>query len=150
MPTACDSISILTEAQLSQKPCQCRKPQSKSFSTSAILLMLQAELRLSLEPTGGKGSIIIDRISFENESPICTYAGRVSSCTATKDFVTVSGEVDSKFLGNDATIEIRHFTHFGRPLRHSTVSNFCREYLQGENSKLRTSRTADSTGACRT
>lgn len=64
---------------------------------------------ITLEPTGGKGSIIIDRISFENESPICTYAGRVSSCTATKDFVTVSGEVDSKFLGNDATIEIRHY-----------------------------------------
>lgn len=63
---------------------------------------------LRLEPLNGSGSLMIDRISFEREDPIRTYAGTIASCTATDSFVTVEGSIAPTYIAKDARIEIRH------------------------------------------
>lgn len=62
---------------------------------------------LRLEPMGAeKGSIEIDRISFEQEQPIREYAGAVTRCTADHKNVFIEGKVEEKYLQPGAKIEI--------------------------------------------
>lgn len=63
---------------------------------------------LRIEPVGGCGSIVIDRISFEREDPIRVWSGSISSCTADSNFISVKGTVLPKYIRTDATIEVRY------------------------------------------
>ena len=64
---------------------------------------------LRLTPVGGAGSISIDRISFENERPITALAGKIFSCTASPDEITITGELNR---ADGVAIEIRHCPHW--------------------------------------
>ncbi len=64
--------------------------------------------RIRIEPVGGRGELDIDRISFEREDVIYPDAGMISSCKVTGDFVTVKGCIDSCYVVDGATIEVRH------------------------------------------
>ncbi len=59
-----------------------------------------------IEPSGGTGEIEIDRITFENEDKIETFAGQIQSCTAVDDMITVKGIVRPEYLGQYNTIAI--------------------------------------------
>lgn len=65
--------------------------------------------KLRLRPIGGAGELLIDRISFEYERPITALAGRILSCTALPDEITITGELDR---ADGTTIEIRHCPHW--------------------------------------
>lgn len=63
---------------------------------------------IRIEPLGGNGTIAIDRISFEREEPIRTYAGSIASCTADSSLVSIHGTLLPQYLRTGATIEVRH------------------------------------------
>ena len=68
---------------------------------------------LRIEPVGGEGRILIDRISFEQEAPIEINAGEIIDCTASVDGnLTVRGIVRDEYLGDGARIEVRHAPHW--------------------------------------
>lgn len=64
---------------------------------------------LKLELEGGNGRLVIDRISFERETPITPNCGRITGCKAFGGYMmSVEGEINPGFDFLGATIEIRH------------------------------------------
>ena len=62
---------------------------------------------IQLKPLGtSKGTIEIDRISFEQELPIRDYAGAITRCTADRKHVWIEGRIDDKFLQSGSKLEI--------------------------------------------
>lgn len=71
---------------------------------------------LLLQPLGGEGVMLIDRISFENETPIDYPAGKINSCTATAKTIEIQGSVDHNYLTPGAKVEVRHCPFYKREL----------------------------------
>ena len=62
---------------------------------------------LRLEPLeAAKGTIEIDRISFEQELPIRAYAGGIDLCTASRESVCIKGHLNEAYLQEGSQIEI--------------------------------------------
>ncbi len=61
---------------------------------------------LRLEPLGGSGKIIIDRISFEQEPRLEPFAGEISSCRASNKSIAVKGHIASDYLNKFKRIAI--------------------------------------------
>jgi hypothetical protein len=62
---------------------------------------------LRIVPVGdGTGTWDIDRISFLREDPIEPYAGKITQCTADKEYVTIKGTVSSQYTSSYTTIAI--------------------------------------------
>lgn len=59
-----------------------------------------------IEPLGGEGSLLIDRITFEEEAPITTFAGEITSCKASGDKIVITGKVDPELTARFAEIAI--------------------------------------------
>lgn len=55
---------------------------------------------------GTSGTWLIDRINVIHEMPIEVYAGRMTSQRATKEWVTLEGEVDAQYLGQFSRLQI--------------------------------------------
>ncbi len=64
--------------------------------------------KLRIEPAGGEGVVVIDRISFEREAVTEPVAGVITSCTATPETITVTGVVGKDYAGKGMRIEVRH------------------------------------------
>lgn len=64
---------------------------------------------------GKKGTWIIDEIRFEREEPIRPFAGRISSCTADAERLTITGAVKEDLLEAYPTFAI-----YECPLKHDT------------------------------
>ncbi|MDE6394983.1 MAG: hypothetical protein K2K77_06550, partial [Duncaniella sp.] len=62
---------------------------------------------LRIEPIGGNGSMLLDRIAFEREAPIETNAGAISECIATPDNITVRGLINFEYIKDGDMVEIR-------------------------------------------
>lgn len=82
--------------------------QSVSFNLSDLPGASGRLRGLKIEPEGGKGHILIDRISFERETPITPNCGRIDRCLAFGGMMSVEGEIDPGFDFLGSTIEIRH------------------------------------------
>ncbi|MCM1021842.1 MAG: hypothetical protein NC343_05970 [Muribaculum sp.] len=63
---------------------------------------------LQLQPLDGKGRLIIDRISFEQETPIAGNAGKILSCRADQKHITVRGQLNKDQITKDARLQLRH------------------------------------------
>lgn len=63
---------------------------------------------LKIMPEGGKGRLVIDRISFERETPAAANCGRITRCSATDEYITVEGEISPEYNFGGASVEIRH------------------------------------------
>ncbi len=61
-----------------------------------------------IEPSGKGGTLLIDRITFERESPILPNAGKILSCKANGSHLTVRGQVDNSYLTPGARLQLRH------------------------------------------
>lgn len=62
---------------------------------------------LRLEAPGSKGSILIDRISFERTTPRPESAGEIASCTANSKKLLIKGNLDPSYMDRAKQIEIR-------------------------------------------
>ena len=51
-----------------------------------------------LEPLNGKGTLFIDRFTFEQEKKIEPWAGSIDLCTADTAFVIIKGHIKSEYL----------------------------------------------------
>lgn len=63
---------------------------------------------LRIEPVGGEGTILLDRIAFEREAPTEINAGVISACIATPEHITVKGLINFEYIKDGDIVEIRH------------------------------------------
>ena len=119
---SCRDFSPLRAKTMPMRP-DCDR-QLVQFNLSDIPAATGRLCALRLEPTGGEGSILIDRIAFERENPIEINAGVISQCTATQDFITIKGRIDYEHLKDGAVVEILHY-----PLWKSELTHDCLEHL---------------------
>ncbi len=82
--------------------------QSVSFNLSDLPGAVGRLRGLKIAPEGGNGRLVIDRISFERETPITPNCGRITRCMAYGGLMSVEGEINPGFDFIGATIEIRH------------------------------------------
>lgn len=81
--------------------------QLVQFNLSDLPEMTGRLSAMRIQPVGGEGSILLDRISFEREAPIETNAGAISECTATPDNITVKGLINFEYIKDGDMVEIR-------------------------------------------
>lgn len=62
---------------------------------------------LRLESPGSRGTVLIDRISFERTTPRPESAGEIASCTATPKKLLIKGSIDPSYIGRAKQIEVR-------------------------------------------